>query len=249
MKSLPDTILRCPVPRPMAKIRLICVPHAGAGASIYQKWSSLLPETIEVLALQLPGREERLAESPFIHWQPMQESIYGALKRLPPGPVALFGHSLGALIALDAARHLSLNGKRLKHLFVSGRHWPGETLEDKVDSSQLSDDGLLNLFTARYGAQGPAMENPEVREMVLPVLRADFSLLMSCPDMRASPLPCPITVFSGSRDPGTANMNLHLWQTETEAEFSHHVIPGGHLFHMEQPEEVLQHIRITLENS
>ncbi|MCI5047989.1 MAG: alpha/beta fold hydrolase [Aquisalinus sp.] len=249
MENLPETVLRCPAPRPMARIRLICVPHAGAGASIYQKWSSQLPETIELLALQLPGREERLVENPFTSWQPMHESVCRALDRLPPGPVAFFGHSLGAMIALEAARYVSTGGRRLKHVFVSGRHWPGDSVEEGIDISQLTDNKMLTLFTARYGTQGAAMENPEVREMVLPVLRADFSLLMSCPEMRAEPLPCPVTVFSGSEDPGTADKDLSLWQAETRAAFSHHVIPGGHLFHMERPEEVLQHIRSHLEKT
>lgn len=243
MENIPEVVLRCLQARPMAQTRLVCVPHAGAGASIYRKWPSYLPETVEVLALQLPGREDRLDEQPFTRWQPMMEGVCQALDQLPPTPVALFGHSLGALIALAAARHLATSKKRLAHLFVSGRHWPGDVAEPVADIDTLSDEELLSLFTARYGTQGPAMDNPEIREMIMPVLRADFALLTSCRWQAATPLPCPVSVFTGNDDPGTADRDASKWQAETSSDFAHHTIEGGHLFHMDSTEKVLAYIR------
>src|SRR5689334_9327956 len=116
-----------PQPSPQAQLRLFCLPYAGGGISIFRTWSQYLPPTIEVCAIQLPGRENRLREPAFTQITPLIQALDAALPSLLDKPYALFGHSMGAIIAFELARLLLPRNTPLRHLFVSGRIAPQVT--------------------------------------------------------------------------------------------------------------------------
>jgi surfactin synthase thioesterase subunit len=112
-------------PRPNARLRLFCLPHAGGGAVEYRSWSDDLSEDVEVHPVHLPGRESRLQEPAFDRIEPLVEALVEALGAGPRRPYALFGHSMGALVAFELARELRRrSGPAPKHLFLSGRSAP-----------------------------------------------------------------------------------------------------------------------------
>jgi surfactin synthase thioesterase subunit len=229
--TLMSIVLKCLASRPMARVRLLCIPFAGAGVSAFSKWSPLLPETIEPFAVQLPGREERLRSTPFRSWQPMMDSLITAASSLPPLPTALFGHSLGAVIALDLARHLySAHPRRLRQLFVSGRPWPGHSGSRRLNADTLDDDQLLAALDREYGSGSSSLSHPEIREVMLPALRADLALLDSHVYRHAPPLTCPLTVYGGDSDPGTSPSSLDGWRAETSGPFRLVTLAGNHFF-------------------
>src|SRR5262245_57467554 len=98
--------IKCLTPRPMASMSLLCIPFAGAGAGAFRNWGRQLPDFIEAYAVQLPGREDTLNMPPLTDWRRMQDSVFESVARLPSLPVAIFGHSLGAVLALELARWL-----------------------------------------------------------------------------------------------------------------------------------------------
>ncbi len=219
------------------------MPHAGAGASTYQAWPALVPLSVEVFALQLPGREERLKEAPFTEWNAMIESVKMAIDTLPRTPIIFFGHSLGAIIALEAARYVALaTPARLRQVFCAGRPWPGDGDEWRTDIADMADGVFLEMMADRYGSTGAALESDTIRDIALPILRADVALLMSYQWRPMTPLPCPITVFTGTSDPSTDGRDISLWQKETKSNFTHSEIEGDHLFHTTRKEELIKQI-------
>lgn len=223
--------LKCLAARPMASMRLLCIPFAGGGALAFHAWAALLPPQIEASAVQLPAREDRLREPMLDRWQPMMDALIAAVAPLPPLPTAIFGHSLGAVIGLELARWMQTRQPgRLRHLFASGRPWPGSENGERDDLHSLTDEALLHALDRRYGSLATSLSHPEIRALTLPVLRADLRLLDSYVYARAPALDCPLTVFAGSDDPATTAANVHAWHHETHGPFRTRMLDGDHFF-------------------
>lgn len=234
--SLQPTAVRlhCLSPRPMATRRLLCVPYAGGGRMAFRGWAQLLPPQVEPYVLQLPAREERMGQPALQSWSPMMAAVIRALAALPPAPTAIYGHSLGALIALDIARWMEADQPgRLQHLFVAARPWPGHpaAAADIADLPDLADDALLEAMDRRYGSLSTGMSHPEIRDVVMPTLRADLRLLADHRHHHGPGLRSPLTVLAGDRDPATPAESVTGWRNETRGRYSECVLEdAAHFF-------------------
>lgn len=270
-------------PRPMATLRLLCIPFAGAGASAFRGWAEGLPPHVEPFAVQLPGREDRMREAAATRWAPVFASLCAQVRGLHAQPTAIFGHSLGAVLGLDLARWMERSGAPPVHLFVSARAAPGshgaapvawsmrdaaESMRDAAGSTREAagskpgaagptqaatgpgdDAALLSALERRFGALPASLSHPEIRESVLPVLRADLALLADHPGNGSPsppPLQCPVTVFHGTRDPSTDAGSLAGWRRETSGAFDCLAFDGGHYFLDTHRAELLQAITTRL---
>ena len=215
----------------MASLRLLCIPYAGGGAGTFRGWAAMLPAHIEAFAVQLPAREDRLAEPALDAWSPMFQALTRTVRPLPWLPTAIFGHSLGATIGLELARwmHAEQPG-RLRHLFASGRPWPGGSACAAADADALPDDVLLQELDRQYGSLTTSLAHPDIRELALPILRSDLRLLRSHRYSPAPLLDCALTVFAGSDDPATSAQNLAGWRQETTGPSRIQTLPGRHFF-------------------
>jgi medium-chain acyl-[acyl-carrier-protein] hydrolase len=234
----------------MATLRLLCIPFAGAGASAFRGWAALLPPDVEAFAVQLPAREDRLREPCIDAWQPMMAALIGAVAPLPPMPTAIFGHSLGAVVALQLGRWMQASqGARLRHVFASGRAWPGAGAAERADLHTLADDDLLQALDAQYGSLSTSLSHPEIRALALPALRADLRLLASYRHAASTPLDCALTVFAGRDDPMTSGADLTAWRQETRGPFAIREFDGGHFFPESDRRELLAAIVAALEGT
>ena len=223
--------LKCLAPRPMAFVRVICLPYAGGGASVFQSWAAAVPKSIELYALQLPGREDRLAEPLLTGWAAMMNEAKAALDSLPRLPIALFGYSLGAVIALDLARWLTATKPgMLQHVFCAARPWPGAATSERQGLHALSDAALLEALDRQYGSLSTSLSHPEIRELALPILRADLALLESYRWQPSARLTCPMTVYGGRHDPVTPPASLDAWRAEFAGAFDTVLFEGSHFF-------------------
>jgi surfactin synthase thioesterase subunit len=231
----------------MAVQRVLLVPYAGAGVGAFRGWAKGIDASAEPYALQLPGREDRLREPPYRSWAAMIDAAAQALAGWPAMPVTLLGHSLGAVIALALARGLhAARPDEPRHLFVAGRPWPGLPTEVLPDLEALDDAGLMAALDQRYGAAPDSLAHPEIRDLVLPVLRADLCLLDSYRHSGGQPLACPLTVFGGAHDPLTSPDALRAWHTETSGEFHLHMLEAGHFFVDSHRAEMLRELNASL---
>ncbi|MFC7986258.1 thioesterase II family protein [Streptomyces sp. NPDC057336] len=224
-------------PVPDAPVRLVCLPHAGGSAGFYYPLARALAPRAEVLAVQYPGRQDRRAEPPATDLETLADRIAEGLVPWTDRPYALFGHSMGALVAFEAARRLRAAGHGPVELFVSGHHAPepdaGGTPQPVTDEEVIAEIRALN------GTGDTLIDDPETLRMILPALRADYEALSRYRFRPGAPLDCPVTAFAGDDDPKAGVEGVRAWQTRTTGAFELNVFGGGHFFLVDRQAEVL----------
>lgn len=241
MSSPTGSWLRCKQPRPQARFRLVCLPHAGGSAPFFAEWYRELPETIEVHAVAYPGRTDRYPEPLIEDAGQMAEGIAGAVESLRDKPIVLFGHSMGALIAYETARLVP----DIAHLFVSGANAPHAP--SGAPKLLDEDDAVLVRNLAELGgADTWVLEDEELRELLLPIVRADLRLAEWYEDRHTGALRCPVTACIGESDTRTDSVGAGKWAELTAGAFELRGYPGGHFYLEEQRTRLLSELAASL---
>lgn len=231
-------------PSGSAALRLFCLPHAGGGAGSYRDWVAGLAPEIEVLPVQLPGRETRFFDRPFTTIAPLVGALAEALRPFLDKPFAFFGHSLGALIAFELIRHLQNEGVVPTHLFVSGYSAPH--LPDKLPPMHhLADGQFVAALQALDTMPTAVLENEELLTLLLPLLRADFAIYERYQFQAGDPIQCPITILGGKADTLVPPEMLLPWNEHTVQPGEMYLFEGDHFYLHEVPTAVWQIIRQT----
>jgi surfactin synthase thioesterase subunit/glycosyltransferase involved in cell wall biosynthesis len=213
-----------------ARLRLFAFPHAGGGATTFRRWAGALPAGVALWPVRLPGRESRISEPPFESMAPLVEALGQAIEPYLAGPFAFYGHSMGAAIAFETARHLRRRNLPLPAcLFVSGVRAPQFRL-NHVPPPEPSDTQLLEELRRLGGIPEDALENQEWTRVVLPALRADSALYRNYVYTQEPPLDCAIRAYGGAEDPNVTPAHLDAWRQQTTSSFALEVLPGGHFF-------------------
>jgi medium-chain acyl-[acyl-carrier-protein] hydrolase len=235
-----------PKPSPGARLRLFCFPFAGGGASIFAPWARIVPPEVEVVAVQLPGRENRLAEKPYSDLAELAEKLGAELAPFMDRPFAFYGHSNGGLMAFEVARLLRRQGRRMpEHIFIGGR--PAPQLElDEEPIHALPEAEFLDALRRYNGTPEEVLQNPEIMELIAPMLRADFSLGETYRYAQEPPLAVPISAYAGRRDDEVSQDKVEAWREQTSAAFTFVVFPGDHFFIVGDREQVLQQMNREL---
>ena len=215
----------------LSECRLFCFPYAGAGASLFRNWREELPASIELVPVQLPGREGRWSEAPYLDLRELARTLALSLRPLLSEPYALFGHSMGGLIAFELACELRRQRVPLpRHLFISGTRAPHVPNRERL-LHHLPDALLWKAVMREYGAAGGQTTlNPEMAPVVLPILRADFRMCETYAPSAKQPLPIPFTVYGGRLDRRVTYADLLSWNSYTHRRFRMELFPGGHFF-------------------
>lgn len=224
--------LSCYRRKPEAVLSLICFPHVGSGASIFRAWPDALPATVEVCPIQLPGRERRVLEPAFNNLPLLVETAAPALLPYLDKPFAFFGHSMGAAICFELARHLrQTHNVEPVHLFVSGRPAPQLRMEETKTTYDLPESAFVEELRRLKGTPEEVLQRPELMSFMMPMLRADFELIETYRYLAGPPLDCPITALGGTQDEEVSREDLQAWREQTtSAYFSLHMLPGDHFF-------------------
>jgi surfactin synthase thioesterase subunit len=226
--------------------RVFCFAHAGGGPSFYRPWGAFLRPEIAVRRVLLPGRESRLEEPPFRHIADLVDPLCSALEPQLNRPYALFGHSMGAVIAYEVARRLSARGTAgPRCLIVSGRKAPGLPANRPLLSA-LPDDEFVRAV-ARLGGMPPEVLNePDLVATVLPALRADYELAETYEPLPGGLLDCPVIGYLGTCDPEVEYTQMLDWQRATTGEFTMRAFRGGHFYLRGARPDVLHAVREDL---
>ncbi|MGY0059567.1 thioesterase II family protein [Streptomyces sp. LZ34] len=220
--------------RPEARTRLVCFAHAGGSAAFYRSWGQSLTE-VEVHAVQYPGRAARLDEDPPHDLVQLAADIADALEPLADLPLAFFGHSLGAPVALETARALQRRGIHIERLFASGsRDAPLPTgLVAEEDPDRLLED-LVRMG----GTDAEMAADPIFQEVVLPYLIADGRMFHSYTMAPEPLLSCPVTTIVGDQDD---DADRRPWSALSTLPIQEVSVPGNHFYLIADPPYSLLH--------
>ena len=216
--------------------RLICLPFAGGGAATYRPWSRFLPDDVEIVSVQLPGRELARNGRPLDSIDAMAGAAHATVRSATDVPYALFGHSMGALVAFELASALEHDGCRPPEaLFVSGRRPPDET-DVATPVHALPDAEFLDELQRRYGGVPDAVRSePELLALLLPGLRADVRALETYRIADDTRISCPVHVYGGRDDTRPRPDQLEGWSRRTEQPVRVRLFAGGHFFVAGEP--------------
>jgi medium-chain acyl-[acyl-carrier-protein] hydrolase len=234
-------------PRPQARApRLICFPCAGAGASMYYRWAEALArDGVELVAAQPPGREDRLHDPLLPSVQRLAAAIAEPLCALADRPFALFGHSLGAVVAFEVARELRQRGLEPLGLFVSARRAPQLPLSHSELHRLPRPRFVAALAKLRPATRG-VIEDAELLEIFEPLIRADLALSEIYTLSPGAPLGTPVVALAGEQDPWVSVSEVEAWRAVSGAGFELHTFAGGHFFIESHFDEVLLRLRTHL---
>lgn len=241
-----DRWITRPRPSPRARLRLFCLAHAGGGASTFRGWADVLPAEVEVCPVQLPGRENRVAEPAFDRLEPLVDALAEAVDPYLDLPFALFGHSNGALIGFELSRLLRARGKPLPaHLFASGRRAPDLPAETAPIHALPEPEFLAEL--GQLGGLPPAvLEHRELLGLLVPLLRADVAIHETYAFREEAPLPVPLSAYGGLTDVKVSRDQLQAWARHTEGPFVLRMFPGGHFYVQENRDTLLRTLSADL---
>lgn len=223
--------------------QLFCFAHAGGGPSFFRPWRAPLAPEIAVRRVLLPGREGRLEEPPFRHIAELVEPLCAGLEPYLDQPYALFGHSMGAVVAYEVARRFSGPSRAGPTcLIVSGRRAPGLAGNHRRLSS-LPDDEFLAEVGRLNGIPQEVRGEPELLDMLLPALRADFELAETYQPLPGDRLGCPVVAYMSTADPETDYAGVLGWREVTTGEFTIRVFRGDHFYLKGGRPDVLNAVR------
>lgn len=211
-------------------VRLFCLPYVGGAASVYQPWRGALGDDVEICAVELPGRGARMREAAFSRVEPLVDALATAVLAELDVPYALFGHSMGSLVAFELARELRRRGAGEPCvLFVSGGPAPRLT-RDRTPLHDASTADVIARLQELGGLPDEIRDEPQLLNAFLPTIRADFAVYETYEYRADQPLHCPVVAFTGSEDVEIPHTRLAPWAEETTGRFEYHVLPGGHFF-------------------
>lgn len=229
------------------KTRLYCFPYGGAGASMYRAWGRSLPDWVEVVPVHLPGREHRIREAPHSFIEPAVAEVLADFA--PDGPFALFGHSMGTLVAFELARALRRRGgPEPGLLIVSGLGAP-QVKRDRPRITDLPEGPFLEQLRMHFDVTEDLLSDPLILEMVLPVLRADLAVVENYQYTPEPPFEFPIVAFGGGIDPEARPDHIHAWKDQSVRPVPVTIFPGGHFYINAHRERLLAAVRAALEET
>ncbi|MER5995413.1 thioesterase II family protein [Streptomyces viridosporus] len=219
-------------PSSSTRMRLLCLPYAGGSASFYHSWANAFGDDVEVLATRYPGRQERIAEPCLESMEELADAVTTAVLPLLDKPLAVFGHSMGASLAYEVVVRLERrHGFCPSLLLVSGQQPPHRQRPRTAHLDGV--ESVLAEVRKLGGTDAALLEDPDLRELVLPALLADFSVVGRYAEKGprpAMPVRCPVVGYVGDRDPNVTVEEVAAWSGIAPKGFEFKVLQGDHFY-------------------
>ncbi|WP_371789608.1 thioesterase II family protein [Streptomyces albidoflavus] len=222
--------------KPLAPTRrLVCFPHAGGAASFYRDWRRCAPPEVELIAVQYPGRENRVREPLVATMEELATALAEELLALPPLPTVFFGHSMGAAVAHETLLRVERSGAtHVTRLCVSGR-----APRRSPRTSARTDEEVVAAVLALGGTHATVFEDPELRELLLPIIANDYRLIDAYRPAAGTPLlRAAVHALTGADDPQITPEEAGQWRAVTSGRFALTVLDGDHFYLVPEAERV-----------
>lgn len=245
-KSFEPNWVVIPCPNRNAELRLFCFSYAGGSPHIFRHWTEKIPSWVEVCTIQLPGRGNRIFETPYMRISPLISDLAEQLESFDDKPFACFGHSMGALLAFEWIRALRRSKRNLPEIMLFSGCIAPQIYDKEKPLYALPDDELTVELEKLGGTPTELLENAELMELVLPTLRADFELLHFYEYAPEPPFDVPFAVFGGDEDKDVGFDRLEAWREQTKSDFSIEIFAGNHFYLHESEDDLLKVINKNL---
>lgn len=226
---------------------LICFPHAGAGASVYNEWKEVA-NNINVIPAQLPGREKKFTEKPYTNINEAVDGLFVEITKEIDAklPIVIFGHCLGSLLAYELSHRLiGIPDYKVMRLVISGCSGPNNK-RNKILNCHSDNEFIKNIEDIT-GYKHPALENPAMRSLILPVLKADVQMNNSYIPTHKDAF-IPITTIRGENDQLVSFEEISEWQEVSTAPINHNELPGDHMYMLDSANEIISIITESINN-
>ena len=233
-------------PNPQARLRLFCFHYAGGGASAFRSWQSKMPPEIELCLVQLPGRETRIMDPLFTRLPPLIDALTASIRPYLNKPYAFFGHSMGTLVSFELIRQLRAQQLQLPLHFFASSHRAPQLADPDPPIHNLADKEFIAEINKLNGTPQRVLENDELMQMMLPIIRADFAVCETYVYRQEPPLTCPISAFGGLADPNISQNQLEAWHLQTSKTFKLTMFEGDHFYLLHQQDSLLRLILADL---
>ncbi|ASA57841.1 thioesterase II family protein [Vibrio gazogenes] len=239
--DIDDKWLYCPKKNKNAGKRMFIFPHAGGTAQGYRKWAEALIErnNVEVYIVQLPGRAERMNEEHIVHMPSLVNGLLGAIQRFLDKPYLCFGHSLGCLVCFELMKEIRNKSLRMaEHMIFSAKRAPHLPRQyDKISSQSKSD--LVRTLKTFDGTPSFILDDDDLLNILLPIMRNDFLLDESYTYINSEPLDIPLMILGADKDLLASQSELLAWNIHTLNEFNYKIYSGSHFYIFNYEKEIL----------
>ncbi|MET8681780.1 alpha/beta fold hydrolase [Streptomyces sp. NPDC004647] len=225
-------------PAANARARLLCLPHAGGSASFYLPFSRSFGPDVDVLTVQYPGRQDRRNEPCIDSITGLADALVDEVLPWADRPLAIFGHSMGAMIAFELALRLEQQGARPLVVFASGRRAPSRRRENAAPVHLRDETGMVAELRSLSGTDARVFEDEELLRMALPAIRSDYKAAETYRYVAGPRLAAPVHAHVGTDDPKVTLDEVGSWAEHTDGGFELHTHPGGHFYLTDQMSSV-----------
>lgn len=233
------------------RIKLFCLPYAGGSAMVYKSWKKHFDERIDLRPIELAGRGTRFNEPLYSCAEEAVNDLYNKISgELDKHPFAVYGHSMGTILAYELVRKIAVQTqKEPVHVFFSGRYPPFIEVEDK-NVHTLPDKEFIAELKDLGGMSSEVIENKEILELFLPILRSDYKLVETYRHSGSiAKFNCDITVLNGNSDEYVEGKDMHRWKECTIKNCRFCEFDDGHFFINKYKRDVAAVINTVLFNS
>lgn len=217
-------------------ISLLCLPYAGGASRSYDSWLSLLPRTIDAQTIRVPGREIRMDEPLPVDLRALAADLVSEIEDVIPPVWAVFGHSMGALLAFELVREVRRrHGTEPSCLIVSGMRSPEKTASMRK-YEHLDDAELIEELRRMGGTDAAVFDDPDLWELLGPIMRSDLVMCDHYVFKDDEPLSCPVVAIGSDGDDELDQRLLDGWGEHTSGSFETRMFPGNHFYFLDDPD-------------
>ncbi|ELP61736.1 alpha/beta fold hydrolase [Streptomyces turgidiscabies] len=241
-----EVLAPAPAPAERQELNLYCLPYAGCSARVYDRWKASAPEFLNVIPVELPGRGSRCTDRPISSLPELLDDLSASIDADGHVPYVLFGHSFGAILAYELGKRLISDGLPGPRSLMVSACRPPHLATPEVPVFDRPDRDFRNRLRELRGTLPELLENEELMELYIPVIRADYSILDNYRSDDSADIGCPIFALYGSADDDANGTVIGQWDAYTRASFSAHEIPGDHFFLHSAEGEIVSRISAHL---
>ncbi|WP_291922541.1 thioesterase domain-containing protein [Chitinophaga sp.] len=224
----------------MVPVNVFCIPFAGGNKYSYREYEQCAPAHINIIPLEYPGRGSRIREGFIKDMDALVDDIYQQMSKVGfQHNYAIYGHSLGGVVALFLARKILAERQRKPlHLFITGTTGPSSPARQAKKRYLLSKEDFIEELKELDGCPEEILNNPEMLDYFEPILRADFEVSETFNYVPAHPLDLSLTVITGTEE-DMETEDIRMWQLETSRLVDFRQMPGKHFFIFNNAAEIL----------